>query len=154
MIKTTVIRHPKERLSKCSLTPLHERPEIDFYRAKQGFIFNATGYTLLAVDAPPLSLADSGRPLLLLDATWRLLPRVAAAVEGVPVPRSIPAGVITAYPRVGTHFPDPQGGLASVEALYVARALLGDNDVSLLAGYYWKEQFLENLPKWDAFREL
>jgi pre-rRNA-processing protein TSR3 len=125
---------------------------MSFFRARPGFRFDATGYTLLAVDAPPLSLEDGGRPLLVLDATWRLLPRVAQAVEGLPIRRSIPEGVQTAYPRVGTYFPDPQGGLASVEALYVARALLGDNDPTLLAGYHWKAQFLESLPGWDAFK--
>ncbi|MEE2756000.1 MAG: hypothetical protein VYA30_05045 [Myxococcota bacterium] len=147
-IETVVIRHPKERLSKCSLTPLHDREEIQFYKAKQGFEFNADGYTLLAVDAPALSVADAGRPLLLLDATWRLLPRVKAAVVGDPIARSIPAGVTTAYPRVGTTFPDPAGGLASVEALFIARALLGDYDESLLAAYHWREQFLADLPNW------
>lgn len=147
-IETVVIRHPKERLSKCSLTPLHCRPEINFYKAKHGFRFNADGYTLLAVDAPPLSVADSGRPLLLLDATWRLLPRVKSSIDGTPVERSIPPGVSTAYPRVGRTFPDPTGGLASVEALFVARALLGDYDESLLFEYYWRDEFLANLPQW------
>ena len=37
-------------------------------------------------------------------------------------------------------------GLASVEALYLARKLLGDDDLSLLNGYYWKDAFLEKLP--------
>jgi pre-rRNA-processing protein TSR3 len=39
-------------------------------------------------------------------------------------------------------FDDPANGLASVEALYVARRLLGDDDPSLLAQYHWREQFL------------
>jgi len=147
-IKTVVIRHPKEKLSKCSLTPLHGREEISFYKAKPGFEFSADGYTLLAVDAPPLSVADADRPLLLLDATWRLLPRVKASVVGCPIERSIPPGVQTAYPRVGKSFPDPSGGLASVEALFVARALLGDYDESLLDSYYWRGQFLAQLPTW------
>ena len=41
--------------------------------------------------------------------------------------------------------PDPLGGLASVEALYLARLLLGQRDNSLLAEYYWREEFLANL---------
>ena len=75
-VETVVIRHPKERLSKCSLTPLHGRDEIQFYVAKKNFQLDATGYTLLAVDAPPLTPADRERPLLVLDATWKLLPAV------------------------------------------------------------------------------
>ena len=141
-IPTTVIRHPKERIAKCSLRFLHERPEMRFFKAKPGFRFDADGFTLLAVDAPVLTPADAGRPLLLLDSTWRLLPAVEAAVAGNPVRRSIPGGIATAYPRVSKNFADPTAGLASVEALYVARLLLGDDDPSLLDGYHWRDEFL------------
>ena len=40
---------------------------------------------------------------------------------------------------------DPEAGLASIDALYVARRLLGDDDPSLLDGYHWKDQFLANV---------
>lgn len=144
-IATTVIRHPKERIRKCSLRFLHERPEMTFLRARPGFVFDATGFTLLAVDAPPLSPADAGRPLLLLDSTWRWLPQLLTCLRGEPVARSIPGGLRTAYPRASKLFDDPEAGLASVEALYVARRLLGDDDPSLLDGYHWKAAFLRNL---------
>ncbi|MCB9877559.1 MAG: hypothetical protein H6835_08165 [Planctomycetes bacterium] len=142
VVPTTVIRHPKERIAKCSLRFLHERPEMTFLRAKPTLQFDATGFVLLAVDAAPLSLADQGRPLLLLDSTWRWLPQVAACVTGEPVRRSIPGDLVTAYPRVSKVFDDPTGGLASIEALYVARKLLGDDDPSLLDGYHWRDEFL------------
>ncbi len=144
-IRTTVIRHPKERIAKCSLRWLHERPEMVFLRACPGFTFDATGFTLLAVDAPPLSPADAARPLLLLDSTWRWLPQLVACLRGAPVARSIPGGVRTAYPRTSKVFTDPDAGLASIEALYLARRLLGDDDPSLLDGYHWREQFLAGL---------
>lgn len=144
-IPTTVIRHPKERIAKCSLRFLHGRPEITFLKAKPGFTFDATGFTLLAVGAEPLSEADAHRPLLLLDSTWRWLPQLAACVRGEPVRRAIPPGVKTAYPRSSKLFDDPDAGLASVEALYVARRLLGDDDPSLLDGYHWKDAFLRSL---------
>lgn len=146
-IPTTVIRHPKERISKCSLRFLHARPEMTFLRGKPGFRFDATGYTLLAVGAPPLSPADAGRPLLLLDSTWRWLPQLLACVHGAPVHRSIPGGLRTAYPRVSKVFEDPEAGLASIEALYVARKLLGDDDPTLLDGYHWKDRFLAELAR-------
>src|SRR5690606_32543041 len=79
-IPTTVIRHPKERISKCSLRHLHGRPEMTFLRATPGFTFDATGFVLLAVDAPEIGPADRGRPLLLLDSTWRWLPQVERCV--------------------------------------------------------------------------
>ncbi|MFN9274919.1 MAG: hypothetical protein ACK6D2_04210 [Planctomycetota bacterium] len=141
-VATTVIRHHKERSAQCSLRFLHGRPEMTFLRERPGFTFDATGYLLLAVDAPPLSAADAGRPLLLLDSTWRWLPRLRACVTGAPIPRSIAAGVATAYPRASKHFADPAAGLASIEALYLARALLGDKDPSLLDGYHWRDEFL------------
>ncbi|MCU0866394.1 MAG: hypothetical protein MUC36_21640 [Planctomycetes bacterium] len=144
-VRTTVIRHPKERIAKCSLRFLHERPEMTFLRANQGFLFDATGFVLLAVDAPPLSPADADHPLLLLDSTWRWLPQLLACVRGEPIRRSIPGNLRTAYPRVSKVFEDPAAGLASIEALYVARRLLGDDDPTLLDGYHWREQFLAQL---------
>ena len=141
-VATTVIRHPKERISKCSLRFLHDRPEMTFLKGKPELEFDATGFVLLAVDAPPLSLADEGRPLLLLDSPWRWLPQISARLQGDPIHRSIPGGLRTAYPRVSKVFDDPTGGLASIEALYVARKLLGDNDPELLHGYHWKDEFL------------
>ena len=151
-IPTTVIRHPKERISKCSLRFLHDREEMTFLRANRDLRFDATGFTLLAVDAPPLSPADAGRPLLLLDSTWRYLPDVADKVIGTPERRSIPGPLRTAYPRVSRVFEDPVEGLASVEALYVARLLLGDDDPSILDGYHWKDQFLSSLREWEQER--
>ncbi len=146
-VPTTVIRHPKERIAKCSLRFLHDRPEMTFLRARPGFTFDATGFVLLEVDAPPLGRGDAGRPLLLLDATWRWLPQLRACVTGTPLPRSIPAGVATAYPRHSKLFTEPEAGLASIEALFLARALLGDRDPTLLDGYHWKQQFLANVAR-------
>jgi pre-rRNA-processing protein TSR3 len=142
VIDVTVIRHPKERISKCSLRHLHARAGFTFLRARPGFTFDATGFTLLAVDAPVLTRADAGRPLLLLDSTWRYLPRLLACLRGAPIARSVPRAIVTAYPRMSRTFADPDAGLASVEALYVALRLLGHDEVSLLEGYHWRAQFL------------
>jgi pre-rRNA-processing protein TSR3 len=149
-ISVLIIRHPRERLSKCSLTPLHGRPELTFRKAQVGMKIDVTGYTLLSVGASTLSPEDAGRPLLLLDSTWRLLPQLNGCLTGEPILRSLPEGVATAYPRVSKVSEDPLGGLASVEALYWARRLLGDDDPSLLDGYYWKEAFLRNISTWEA----
>ena len=143
MIPLTVIRHPKERLSKCSLNPIKERENIQFHKASEGFFFDATGYILLHLDAPVLSAADAGNPLLILDSTWRLLPALEGCITGEPIRRSLPAGTQTAYPRVSKIAEDPMGGLASIEAVYLACKLLGEDDPTLLEGYRWKEAFLE-----------
>ena len=145
-IPVTVIRHRKERISKCSLRRLHDRPEFTFLKEREEFEFDASGFILLSVDAPPLSPDDRGAPLLLLDATWRWLPQVERAVVGEPIRRSLPP-VQTAYPRTTKLFEDPEQGLASVEAVYWAKRVLGENDPSLLEGYRWREEFLENVER-------
>ena len=94
------------------------------------------------MDAPPLSSADRGCPLLLLDSTWRLLAELRGCVTGDTIRRSIPGDVQTAYPRTSRYYEDPTGGLASVEALYVALKILGYDDPTLLDGYHWQEEFL------------
>ncbi len=146
-IETVVIRHPKERLSKCSLVPLHGRPDITFHKATTGFRFDAGGYTLLTPSAPVLTSGDAGRPLLLLDGTWRYAADLEACLTGEPVRRSLPADLVTAYPRKSKLFQDPEGGLASVEALYAARRILGDDDPTLLEAYRWKDEFLRNFER-------
>jgi pre-rRNA-processing protein TSR3 len=143
----TVIRHPRERISKCSLRHLHDRPEFTFHKATKGFSIDATGYLLLALDAPTLMPADVGHPLLVLDSTWRWLPELEGCLQGEPIRRSLPK-VSTAYPRVSQVYEDPEGGLASVEAVYLAKRILGENDPSLLDGYHWKDEFLRNV---DAY---
>lgn len=137
-----VLRHPKERKSKCSLEPLRHRSDILFLNAGRGFSFNGSGHVLLCLDAPLLSPADAPLPLLLLDSTWRLLPSLRAVVSGSPVPRSLPPFLRTAYPRHSKTSPDPAAGLASVEALYAARLLQGRSVQGLLDHYHWKDRFL------------
>ena len=146
MVPISVIRHPKERRSKCSLTPLEGRADIDFFRARPNWSFDMTGFTVLALGAPELSPEDAGRPLLLLDSTWRLLPQIEACLYGQGVRRTLPA-VSTAYPRISKIAEDPMGGLASVEALFLAKLLLGERDDALLADYYWRDVFLESLKR-------
>jgi len=140
-VPVTVIRHPRERISKCSLRNLHDRPEFTFHKATKGFRFDASNFLVLALDAPPLTSADRGHPLLVLDSTWRWLPDLESCLCGDPIRRSLP-NVATAYPRVSRVHENPAGGLASVEAVYLAKRILGEDDVTLLDGYHWKDQFL------------
>lgn len=124
---------------------------MSFYKARVGWGFDMTGFTVLALGAPVLSAQDAGRPLLLLDSTWRLLPQLEACLHGEGVRRTLPA-VTTAYPRVSKVTEDPNGGLASVEALYLAKLLLGERDDSLLEGYYWRKEFIEILKVAEILR--
>lgn len=140
--KVTVIRHPRENVKKCSLRRLHGRPDFEFLRASEKFFFDATGFMLLEIGAPPVAPADAGLPILLLDSTWRLLPSLRAKVGGKFVPRSIPPEIRTAYPRVSKVFDDP-AGLATIEALYAAMKLSGNPDPSVLKGYPFARKFME-----------
>jgi pre-rRNA-processing protein TSR3 len=125
---------------------LHGRPGFTFLKATKKFSIDATGYLELAVDAPPLTVADRGCTLLLLDSTWRLLPSLRRRIGGTTIRRSIPGGVATAYPRASRDHDDPAGGLASIEALFLALSILdpGPEDLSLLDGYHWRNAFLAN----------
>jgi pre-rRNA-processing protein TSR3 len=168
-----VVRHPKERRSKCTMQPLRWAAGFFFYNALKDFRYDATGHLVLALDAPALGPTDADwtteervsdeahwqthewapvaadfarynrRPLLLLDATWRRLPQVEQCVSGNSIRRSLPRGLVTAYPRVNREGDDPDAGLATVEALYVALRLLGEDAEEVLASYRWAGAFLE-----------
>lgn len=161
-----IIRHIKERHNKCSLQPLRWREGFTFHKATDELTFDATGFILLAMNSPVIEPGDAilseseadelsarhpdlgittTRPILLPDATWSLLPQVMRCVKGKPLLRSLPAGIKTAYPRVSKMTDDPQGGLASVEALYLALKLMGQDYPTLLDDYYWKDAFLDLL---------
>ena len=138
---TIIIRHSKENPRKCSILPLRGRPGIVIlgYPVKQ--MPDLTGYVRLAAEGPELSAADSPCGLLLLDASWRWAGRMTASFSEVPA-RSL-HGYKTAYPRVAKSGTDPDNGLASIEALYIAYRLLGCSTDGLLDHYHWKEEFLK-----------
>lgn len=144
----TVVRHPREKISKCSLRCLHGHPNFSFLKASDGFSFDATGFVLLEMGAPEISPADAGMPILLLDSTWLLLGKVRAKIKGAPVPRSISQNVKTAYPRVSKIASDPDG-LATVEALYAALRAVGDLSPEILKGYVFAKKFLA-LNGWES----
>lgn len=140
----TILRHPDENLAKCSLEPLRARPDLRFLTAEGGAAVDGTGCILLEVGGPPIGPADAGKPLILLDGNWKHIPRLRARVIGSPLARSLPP-VPTAYPRRNAEGRDPAQGLASVEALYLALRLLGNDDRSLLSHYRWRDAFLRSV---------
>lgn len=143
----TIVVHYKERRSKCTLEPLRGRADLRFVDFVPEGRVEADRHVVLAVDAPVITTADAGRPLLLLDATWRLLPAMQRGLEGDHVSRSLPPDLATAYPRRSKLEPDPDAGLASVEALYAALALQGWRDDALLDHYRWRDAFLVHCRK-------
>ncbi len=139
---TAIIRHRRENLNKCSLSGLENREGLLFYTYPVDSLPDFAGYLLLKVGAPPLSPADADRNLLLIDGTWRLAQVIEKQLPLLEA-RSLPGHYRTAYPRKQTHCPDPEAGLSSVEALYLAHRLIGRPYADLLNRYYWKDRFLE-----------
>jgi pre-rRNA-processing protein TSR3 len=137
---TVIVRHPKENPRKCSILPLRGRPDLDFLPFPAKELPPLGGYVRLAAEGPPLSAADAAAGILLLDGSWRWAAAMTKAFGDVP-PRSL-HGWRTAYPRASKLGTDPDNGLASVEALFVAYYLLGRPTEGLLDQYRWAEEFL------------
>ena len=137
---TVIVRHPRENTKKCSVWPLRDRADLIFLLYPVIERPDLHGYVRLAADGPPLSAADAGAGILLLDGSWRradAMTRDFADIE----PRSL-SGWKTAYPRVSKLGTDPDNGLASIEALWIAYHLLGLPTTGLLDHYRWAEAFL------------
>lgn len=143
-LPTVVIRHRKENLKKCSLRGLETREDFRFFRYPMQEMPDLSGYIMLAMEGEELSEADAGAGLLLVDATWRYAAQMCAAIdrEIILPKRTLPKKFRTAYPRTQTECPNPEEGLASVEALYLAFMITGRSTEGLLDHYYWKDQFL------------
>jgi pre-rRNA-processing protein TSR3 len=139
--ETVIVVHPKERRSKCTILPLRGTPGLRFARSTaERATGPINGYLRLDVDALPLTASDANRGLLLLDGTWRWVEDLAVPFGNLET-RSI-QGVHTAYPRGSSLGELPDGGLATVEALYVAHRILGRSTDGLLDHYHWASEFL------------
>jgi pre-rRNA-processing protein TSR3 len=139
---TIVVRHTKENPKKCSILPLKGRADVVFFNHPlTGTLPDLTNYVRLAAEGPALSAEDRERGILLLDGSWRSAGSMTRDFLHVP-PRSL-ASYKTAYPRVSKLGTDPDNGLASIEALYIAYRLLGRNTSGLLDHYRWASEFLK-----------
>ena len=113
MSQVIVIRHPKERKSKCSLASLHNHHLITFYNAHKDFRFDATGYILLTLNSSPLTSQDSGHSFIILDSTWRLIPHLEDCIEGEPIRRSLPKNIKTGVIKNPPPIPKKESRLIS-----------------------------------------
>lgn len=141
---TTVIRHRKENLKKCSLRGLEKRNDFLFFTFPKDDLPIFENYVMLAMDGPVLSEEDRDRGLLIIDGTWRYAAQMVKAVDHSQkiIRRTLPSHFRTAYPRRQEDCPDPERGLSSLEAIYAAYSILCRDRSGLLDGYYWREQFL------------
>lgn len=146
-LPTIIIRHNRENLKKCSLRGLERSCDFQFYSYPDCALepSGLENYVLLDVEGEPLTQKDHDSGLILVDATWRLAEKMVRCIPALAhvQKRSIPSGFKTAYPRRQDDCPDPEAGLASIEALYIAYFFMGRSCDALLDTYYWKDKFLE-----------
>jgi len=113
-----------------------------FYTYPKKELPDLTGYVVLTIEGPELSSEDSQAGLVLVDASWKYAERMLRVIPPHIPRRSLPAHIKTAYPRRQDDCPTPETGLASIEALYAAYAILGWDTSGLLDDYHWREDFL------------
>lgn len=139
-----------ESRKKCTILPLDDRPDFVIKRFSRGKpLPPITADLFLHLQGAPLDeLARAGalagvRSLGLLDCQWGRCEAILREGRAV-LPRlaRIPEGFESAYPRQSRSGLDPDDGLASIEALFVAAAFLGHWDVTLLREYHFGDAFL------------
>jgi pre-rRNA-processing protein TSR3 len=145
---TLIIRHVKENKKKCTLQPLVGKEGFQFFTyPRLTSLPSLQSYVVLTLEAEEvLSPADADKGLLVIDGTWRYANEMYISLlkNGPLLTRSLPAHFKTAYPRKQTGCSDPDRGLASIEALFIAYKCLRREADSLLDAYYFKEVFLKD----------
>ena len=141
-----------ETANKCTIAPLALRRDFRLFRVHgEGPLGPLSAPILLHHEGHCISelksKIKSPPALASIDCVWRRLPRLISRIEWVdqkqPVLAKIPEGFKTAYPRVAAKNTDPSGGLATIEAIFIAAAILGNADLTLLSKYYFGRSFIE-----------
>ncbi len=145
MLEFEIIVDQGETPNKCTIMPLLYRTDFKILRGSMAHTLRAD--ILLHPEGEPLTsmtlAKGSVKSLAAIDCIWRRLGPILEAVDR-PHPRlvSIPPGFVTAYPRTSRKDFDPEGGLATIEAIFIAAAFVGSWDLSLLQEYFFAEKFL------------
>lgn len=142
-----------ETPNRCTILPLAYRKDFTILRKKflapliSEVLLHPEGILLNEFAATKANLTS----LSAIDCVWRRLdPLVRSLPDPKPLKVRIPEGFVTAYPRVAKNNADPDGGFATIEAIFIAAAFLGEWDLSLLREYYFAEEFLTRNA--EAFR--
>lgn len=155
----------KENKKKCSLSPLSGKKNFFFSNFYSGLdpIKPLSSDILLHVDGEDLDklterYKEKNKPIhsiALIDCNWRKVEPLMSRLEKPwPVLAKIPPGFKTAYPRKSKNpGVDPEGGLASVEALFIASAFLSVWNMDLLEKFHFKDSFLQmNEENWRKYK--
>lgn len=155
-----IVMDAGETANKCTIAPLSDRADFKIIRVRgEGPIGPLQAPLLLHHEGQCLSELRarfaSVPALASIDCVWRRLVPIQSRLVwavGQPILARIPDGFKTVYPRVSAKNTDPDGGLATIEAIFVAAALLGKWDLTLLAKYYFGRAFIEK--NTERFKEL
>jgi pre-rRNA-processing protein TSR3 len=151
-----VIIDTGEKANKCTIVPLAHREDFRLLKVgrevlgplRSPIFLHPEGECLSQID---LSIFKSSpvQGIACIDCVWRRLDGLLKRIEGpMPTRARIPDGILTAYPRHSIFDTDPSGGLATIEAIFVAACMLGHFDLSLLSEYYFGLEFLKiNQPR-------
>jgi pre-rRNA-processing protein TSR3 len=152
-----VLMDSRENPRKCTIHPLRGRADFKIrYFKRNAPIAPFSAEVLLHMDGDNLADLPKGakiHSLAVIDCTWK---KVAPALSRVqqPLPRlvRIPDGFLTAYPRRNLEGKDPDGGLATIEALFIAAAFCGNWDETLLEHYHFGKDFIRiNEALWKKY---
>ncbi len=156
-LRFLVLQDHKENRRKCTVEPLRAVQGVELRRLRQPRPrerpTDVPPGVLLEVDseAPELRADDLREPAtearcLVLDATWARVPSLRRRLVLDPqrhVRRSLPPGLVTAYPRRSKLYEDPGSGLATVEAIFAVSVIFGEPRADFLRSYVWRGVFLE-----------
>ncbi|OFZ77730.1 MAG: hypothetical protein A3K03_02325 [Bdellovibrionales bacterium RIFOXYD1_FULL_44_7] len=141
-----VILDKGETPNKCSVAALSYRKDFQIIRVmgknrlgplRSAILLHHEGQCLT-------SISKSVSEIAVVDCVWRQLDFLLSRIEApLPLFARIPEGFRTAYPRRSVGDTDPSAGLATIEAIFVASAILGKWDASLLSDYYFGQKFVE-----------
>ena len=146
MLDFEIVVDKGEKPNKCTILPLINRSDFKIYRPGRNQVIGPlSGDLLLHPDGELLHemKIDDVKRLSVIDSNWKLLPMLLGRVA-LPLPKlaRIPDGFLTAYPRRSKLNTDPDGGLATIEAIFIAAAFFGVWDETLFNKYHFGKEFL------------
>lgn len=153
ILQYIIISRDKKIEKKCTLYPLRGRSDFSFRIKKNPGEFTSNTILLFPEGEPlttelvheikeQLTVTNNETDtkeldIVLVDSRWK---KTKGVLEKLPQLRRISLeGYITGAVR---RDPPPPGGLASVEALFLASLLFGKPDYTLLDNYHFRRRFL------------
>jgi len=157
MIRFEVLMDKLENPRKCTVDPIKDHPAILIRRYGGPAPIAKIGADILlhidGPDLPDLVREKKVSSIAVIDCIWKRVDFAMKKIEGpLPILTKIPDGFVTAYPRRNKQGLDPDGGLATIEAMFIAAAFCGSWDETLLDKYHFKNAFLEtNAATWKKY---